>query len=364
MKTAQLVLGLVLFIAITSFTNAQIYTERGVPLLLKKSKSDSISKIERLAALEFHKLINAYRKSNKLSALEWNETLWIATRNHNIWMSHANKLNHHQTSNTKYFTGLKPGDRYDFAAGGESNNSWSGENALYNYSIQGKSIKEIAINIAKTSFIQWQNSPGHNENMLGKRHLMHGVAFTLDNNMVWGTDLFSSSNRSKQPSYKAPVYAKIKKTRTKRFSSFKMQQIISEEMLTQLPKTLNLKPKNIKMKKKDNAAKKARKLLSKKIKTPYKQEVLLSETKVTTTKGVLGLFSKEVHTYSLVLLKNLNDINIDSLPAEMVALVTANQNILHKSKLDIGVALRKRKNTVKITLVSILSHPKSIVPIF
>ena len=54
-------------------------------------------------------------------------------------------------------------------------------------SIITKNINDIASNMASIAFEQWKHSPGHNKNMLGKRHQVHGLAFYLnkDLNNVW-----------------------------------------------------------------------------------------------------------------------------------------------------------------------------------
>ena len=188
MKTLFLVI-LMGFFAIGS--HAQVYTTSELPRLLSKTSQDSILEIERRAAMEFHTLLNNYRSSKGLKRIYWDDTFWLASRNHCIWMAEHNKLSHSQTPNTALFTGGGPGARHTYVAGASSRASWNGENALYNYSAYGTSIKEIADNIAKRSFNQWKGSPGHERNMR-RNHDVHGVAFILSGSQVWGTDLFGS----------------------------------------------------------------------------------------------------------------------------------------------------------------------------
>lgn len=162
---------------------------RGV---LKESASDSVMKIERLAALKFHKLINQYRKENKLDTIRFNDTLWLASRNHCIWMRVNDQLSHNQEANTPSFTGDDPGDRCDFVVNNKGNCSWTGENAQYNH-VYGSRITEIAEKIAQYSFASWKSSPGHNANMLRDRHWQHAAAYILEpSGRFWGCDLFSS----------------------------------------------------------------------------------------------------------------------------------------------------------------------------
>ncbi len=196
MKTLQVIL-LAAFIICTNI-EAQICKASKIPTLLKTAKHDRKQKIERLAALKFHKLINAYRMKNRINEMKWDESLWLTCRNHDIWMSANNVLSHDEDKGTKYFTGIEPGDRYVYVTSGKGNYEWSGENALYNYDKNGKTINEVANCIAKNAFEQWKHSPGHNENMLGKRHTAHGVAFYIGKGgIVYGTDLFVSNKDNK-----------------------------------------------------------------------------------------------------------------------------------------------------------------------
>ncbi len=362
MKNLRLLWCLVMC-TISLITNAQIYTVNDVDKLLLTSEKDSVAQIERLAAKEFHKLINEYRVENDLTAISWDETLWIACRNHNSWMAESDNLSHHQTNKNKYYTGNSPSDRFNYAAGGKSKNGWSGENALYNYSAHGKTIPEIAKNIAKGSFTQWKNSPGHNQNMLSSRHAMHGVAFIVAEDRVWGTDLFASgSNNYYQPSDNEPTYAATKTTpKTVRFSPIKTLRSISADVTEQVASSQQLKVKSINNK--GEAYKQARNLLAKRIKT-NNNGVLLEEQTNTQTKGVLGLFAKDIDTYTLVIEREVDDFNAQAVSKELAQLIASKQPFTTKSKLDLGLALKKKKNTVRITLVSVCYNPKNKVAIF
>ena len=211
------VIGL-LFISHAYSQEAEIYTEIELEKLIQKYSQDSILNLERLAAFEFHKLLNEYRASNNLDTLGWNETLWLTCRNHNIYMSYHKELSHSETTDEKYFSGEDPGDRLKYAQE-EIRLYWSGENALYNYSCYGSSMLEKANNIAESSFNQWKNSPGHNRNMLSKSHELHGAAFIISDSRVYGTSLFgyplSKSN------YWANYLAEKKEKSTKTLSEKK-----------------------------------------------------------------------------------------------------------------------------------------------
>lgn len=189
----KIALLFVFIVAILPIMNAQIHDYSKVKSLIMNAQNDSIHKIERLAALCFHKLINAYRRKNKLDTIGWDEVLWLTCNNHNAWMLANSVLSHGEKPYTKNFTGSHPGDRYNYASGGKGTCQWSGENALYHFSDEGQTITEIADNIALTSFEQWKHSKGHNQNMLERRHKVHGVAFCIGEGRVYGTDLFASN---------------------------------------------------------------------------------------------------------------------------------------------------------------------------
>ncbi|MCA6361833.1 MAG: CAP domain-containing protein [Bacteroidetes bacterium] len=170
------------------FQTVDMLRLRGV---FKQTATDTVMKIERLAALKFHTLLNAYRRENKLDTLRFNDTLWLASRNHNIWMIANKQLSHSEEKDTPSFTGEDPGDRYEFVAKDKANCSWTGENCLYNFSY-GSTIEKAADNIARSAISQWKASPGHNANMLRERHRQHGVAFNIgEDGRCWGTDLFT-----------------------------------------------------------------------------------------------------------------------------------------------------------------------------
>lgn len=192
---------LVLLLGLCPALKAQIAENSQLNTILKNASVDSIQKIERLAAILFHDKINAHRVANGIEKLGWDDTLWLASRNHNMWMMANDQLSHYEKPGTKSFNGYTPGDRYDYAAKGKGKCKWSGENALYNFSAGYGTIAKNAEHIAEYSFQQWKGSPGHNENMLKGSSRVHGVAFTIvSGERVWATDLFG------RPSY-SPIVA-------------------------------------------------------------------------------------------------------------------------------------------------------------
>ena len=93
------------FFILSLSINAQLSTIASLPDLLSLCKTDSVSAIERQTALHFHKLINAYRKANRLDTIAWDDDLWLSCRNHNIWMASNSVVNHVQKTGTAFFSG-------------------------------------------------------------------------------------------------------------------------------------------------------------------------------------------------------------------------------------------------------------------
>ena len=368
MRTTRLLWCLVICL-FPAITNAQLYTYKDVNQLLKKAEQDSIAQIERMAALEFHKLINQYRKENGLNTIEWNETLWIATQNHNLWMANTGKLSHHQTTNNKYYSGTSPGERLRYAQGDNTNFGWSGENALYNYSNFGNTKEEIAQNIAKKSFIQWKNSKGHNENMLSKRHGSHGVAFKINGSVVWGTDLFSSyggdhsNNQTFYAKHHSATPQKVSTKKSKRFSTAKNRRLVNYEVISTLSDELNLKQRNWNSKK-GEARRLAYRIANKKYKTYQEDGIIYTETQESVKKSFLGLFNKTIHTYSAIIEKNVDDFDSEAVSKQLAMLLKEKQPFNTKSKIDFAVVLKKRKNLVRVTLVSVLQNPTGKINVF
>lgn len=208
-KALVLVLGLC-----PVLMNAQSARNNQLDGILKNIPADSIHKTERLASVLFHEKINAYRLENHLTALAWDDTLWLTASNHNAWMLANNSVEHLETSGTKLFTGVTPGDRYDYATRGKGRCMWSGENVLNEYDAPFKTLAENAEHMAEKAFRLWENSPEHNENMLNESSRVHAVAFLIQSNgCVWATDLFAQMPRySPLVAKPAPVPGMVVKT--------------------------------------------------------------------------------------------------------------------------------------------------------
>lgn len=159
--------------------------------LIEKSTQDSIAMIERLSAYYFHGIMNDYRASKGRKRVLWSDELWLVCLNHNNWMVQRNKLSHSENSSAES-SGKDPGDRIEFV-NPNTILSWCGENCLYNYDAQGETVEEIAFTIASESFQQWKESPGHNENMLANGARIQGVAFQINGEQVWATELLCTN---------------------------------------------------------------------------------------------------------------------------------------------------------------------------
>lgn len=190
---------IILFLCFTSlnaFSQNSISRTADLPVVLKKIEKDKVQKLERMIALEFHKLLNQYRKANKLDTLAWSDILWLTARNHNFYMIAKNDLTHDEEAGEQFFTGVDPGARLKYTQGNKGGLSWSGENCLYRTAqlpsdlTNDAKLLEYAKDLARKGLEQWQSSPPHNRNMLGTDHKMHGAAFNFDESLLFATDLF------------------------------------------------------------------------------------------------------------------------------------------------------------------------------
>jgi hypothetical protein len=183
---------LTLFIALIVFQSLSIGQNRCVlkyaslEQLLIDSETDSLLNYERTCAMEFHHIINDYRKLSGCEELIWSDPLWLAARNHTDFLF-INKLSisHIEIKGKALFTGEEPTDRTQFVLDEKHS---SGENIVQTWTKNRPARK-----IAEEAFDLWRNSTGHNRNMLDKQYHAHGVAFRInpDNKMVIATNVFS-----------------------------------------------------------------------------------------------------------------------------------------------------------------------------
>lgn len=192
----MIIFRILLLIIAFSFLSNKIIAQRNKVFKLSEIENwdDFINrsemKVEREIALHFHQLINDYRSKKRLNVLIWDDTLWLAARNHNLWMQKQNKLSHQQTLKNEFYSGKNPEERLLFVDSEYPRNKWNGENCLYigGYSIPLNTSTE---DVAKEIFNDWKKSTGHNQNMLKSSHISHGMSIFIDNKgKLWATDLF------------------------------------------------------------------------------------------------------------------------------------------------------------------------------
>lgn len=180
-----------------------LVTSKDLPSLLKNAKTDSLLKLERLTALYFHEQLNEYRVKRKRDKLYWDDTLWMAARNHAVWMLKNDKISHTQSTSSKSFSGKSYKDRIAFVVNRKVSYGATGENALYNSnSGKTKSIDAWAQEMARICFNQWKNSKDHHDNMLQKLFQVHAMAIVVDaSGQVFAVDLFTSKPAEYEGSY-------------------------------------------------------------------------------------------------------------------------------------------------------------------
>src|SRR5690606_3494560 len=360
MKTHLMILGLTL--SLLQVSNAQKNTINDLDNILKEIENDTIAKIERLAAFEFHHLLNNYRKQQRKQALDFDEIMWIAARNHNLYMKAAGNLTHSEDMKlsklNSYATGSYPSERVDFAAADkELYISSGGENCLYNYSFYGNNYVEIAKNMALAAFNQWKGSPGHHENMLTADYKKHGIAFTYDGSTVWATNVFSRGIFYKGneivTNTKVPTPATSTKptTKPKRIHIYKVKNELQHTLEQQVLANTSSKTSK-KLNEQANIA--ARKLAyNKKLKAENDESVLLNELQTHTVTKWWGLIKKQVSVYSLVLETTPETFDMEQIQQEIQDYLIENQLFTQRKKHGTGIMVSKRKNILRITLVSL-----------
>jgi hypothetical protein len=171
------------------------------------ANTDSMLRIDYLISLKFHELINIHRKINNTHELMWDDTLWLVSRNHNLWMEKANHLGHYQTNDSPFFTGKTPGERHLFTINSNQFSDWCGENCLYIFTAHLKIGSDTAYinSVANSIFQTWKTSDGHNRNMLSDRASRHGTSvYHAKDGRIWATDLFAFRKWNNLPSLNNP----------------------------------------------------------------------------------------------------------------------------------------------------------------
>ena len=213
----------IFFIFLTSFLQAQntrigktIYQETDLFSLFSNIDEDKALQLERMTALEFHNILNAYRTKFRKKTIFWDERLWLASRNHNVYQISIDVLWHNQPENTKYTTGFEPTDRVnyvtlnsrDFDFEVSENVAVSGE--LFSKIIDVEfantlSWEELVLKAKEDAlemFNLWKSSNEHNRNMLDEEHIAHGtsIIYNHESSSVVGTSVFAQKQKYFDPS--------------------------------------------------------------------------------------------------------------------------------------------------------------------
>lgn len=207
-----------LFINAQSFNdyNTDVFRERDLVSLSEEWFENPNLLFERLIAYNFNSIINNYRISKGLQAMHWEERLWLAARNHDVFMSHNTILSHGQSKIKDFYTGSQPKDRILFVCHQlQPYNSGYAENVATTFIeitpprtfilSDFESINEInnqAKDIALIFFNMWKSSSGHNANMLDPNNNSHATSFLINNGSAYATSLFVSEAKC---IYKYPI---------------------------------------------------------------------------------------------------------------------------------------------------------------
>ena len=185
--------------------------------------------------------------------------------------------------------------------------------------------------------------------MLSQGFIRHGVAFCINEDNVWGTDVFSYG-------YAPNNYIKeslaFKKTKNLMPNYLNIQDEILKNVFDRILLTLNIKPKKAK-KMNVEANRNARAIVNVRPATKAAQNIILAKQETINTKGVLGYFGKQKQVYNIVLEKKIDDFNIELVTTELVQLLE-NQQLTGTKSIGMGIAIVKRKDRIRIAMVSIL----------
>ena len=191
-----------------------IYREGDLYAIFKNIETDTLLMLERMAAFHFHQLLNQYRASKRKKTVYWDDKLWMAARNHNIYLVQNNKhLSHTESSSKPYFTGKQAQDRMEYVTygsreykfGGFENCAVSGEmepgsmDLNYFDGMSWDDMTETAIYAAEEMFEMWKSSMGHNQNMLNPDHLAHGTSIVFAPAADYATSVFTQKQKYFDP---------------------------------------------------------------------------------------------------------------------------------------------------------------------
>lgn len=176
----------------TSFDN--IYKQDKLNEILHELPNNKELQFERLLAYFFHQRINQYRFEKGLTTLYWDDRMWLAARNHNLYQWKLQQLSHDEIKGKPFFTGIKSWDRIQYVTSNKFKLDYYAENCLF-YTDEFYSFEtDDAIQMANRAFEQWKKSPGHNTNMLDPKHFAHGTSFIIKGDYLYATTNFGNAS--------------------------------------------------------------------------------------------------------------------------------------------------------------------------
>lgn len=150
--------------------------------------------LERLTAYFFHQKINQYRLERNLNTMYWDDRMWLAARNHNLYLWKQNALTHEETNGKPFYSGINPWDRMQYVTYNNFKMESFSENCLYFTDHFLTFEADAAMEIAERALVQWKNSPGHNKNMLDPKHFAHGTSFIVAGVYLYATTNFGNAS--------------------------------------------------------------------------------------------------------------------------------------------------------------------------
>ena len=193
-----------------NYATDTIYREEDLKWILDGIAEDKNLQLERMTSLAFHQLLNEYRVKNGEKTLYWDDKIWMAARNHSIYMHVTlGDLMHNESEDDYLFTGVNPEDRVNYVTyysneyrlTGFENIAATSINDLvpgpvdrnYAQDLNWDELVEMAKNEAAEMFNLWKNSSGHNANMLDSDNLAHGTSIIYNDKTgtTFGTSVFA-----------------------------------------------------------------------------------------------------------------------------------------------------------------------------
>ncbi len=150
--------------------------------------------LERLTAYFFHQKINQYRLERNLNTMYWDDRMWLAARNHNLYLWKQNALTHEESKEKPFYSGVEPWDRMQYVTYNNFKMESFSENCLYFTDHFLTFEADAAMELAERALVQWKNSPGHNKNMLNPKHFAHGTSFIVAGVYLYATTNFGNAS--------------------------------------------------------------------------------------------------------------------------------------------------------------------------